>query len=137
MTKFYEDLIYIAMCDTKEVQSLFNNRPATEDDVVVIKYLGEEEKDWERLHILNLHNDHFFEVKHSQNRTVQLPRQEDLQERLLWPVGYLLSQLDGYFRNSCTEEPYVISMEQVLLSFFMKEKYGLIWTGERWEAQRG
>ena len=75
----------------------------------------------------------------TEENLVYLPRQDQLQEMIdepLWQLNFRFIDwlcdipFDGHIRHLhlCFK-----SMEQLWLSFVMKEKFGKMWDGERWK----
>ena len=135
--KWYKDPIYIKMCDCEEIQSIAFKRLQLDGGwlrtsevgmlINAITYNGE---------VFTFHD------------TIWLPRQYQLQ-RILWdndeqqaqPATMLFIMLDGfpsgegidYRKTGNNYYRQFTSMEQLWLSYVMKEKYSKQWDGEKWQ----
>ena len=136
--KWYEDPVYIKMCDCEEIQGgwvlklgdyVFDN---VQSKVIFFSVCKESDKP-----VRDTYG----------SRYIWLPRQDQLQEmvgkfpevfeRFADTMGqndfnYGLEEMGSYdlWETPCT------SMEQLWLAFCMFEKYGKVWSGEEWLAGR-
>lgn len=80
----------------------------------------------------------------SKGHATWLPRQDQLQEMLEFPMGMFndnfwsaLGDLHEYaFTPNIFNEWIPLTMEQLWLAFVMKEKYGKVWDGENWAIDK-
>ncbi len=74
------------------------------------------------------------EEHHRIVKCVWLPRQEDLQKMIDWNDYQLIARFAEFVHHEAGlgSSPYK-SMEQLWLSFWMKEKYNKVWDGENWK----
>ena len=70
----------------------------------------------------------FYQYKHSEN--IWLPRQDQLQE-MVGSFEHCCMRIVQYWDDDTGFE-YCTSMEQLWLAFVMKEKYGKVWSGDKW-----
>jgi len=115
---------YIKMCDCPEIQN--GHKPEFGDyfrliDGVVICESGD----------LSIK----YECDYGSN-PIWLPRQDQLQEMMKYGFKHELDiNLARYFHAWLINKPNQItdaSMEQLWLAFYMHEKHGKIWNGEKW-----
>ena len=133
-----EEELFIKMCDTPEIQGLWNPRigDLALDKVTIVGS--------QILVVINSESCFGIdedlpasEASEYKKRCTWLPRQEDLQEMIfkIWPEFYpqeLASTFCGYCMDEAPES--LTSMKQLWLAFVMKEKYNKVWDGEKWVA---
>ena len=69
-------------------------------------------------------------------RTIRLLRQSQIQEMLGLELGELINGFDSFCNDvlrmyDCSDD-FPNSMEQLWLAFYMHEKHGKVWDGEKW-----
>ena len=68
-----------------------------------------------------------------EEKSIWLPRQDQLQEMLLAERYEEKYDLCSIFAAYLLDKPDIMSMEQLWLAFVMKEKYNKSWNGTDWE----
>jgi len=67
---------------------------------------------------------------HEDKNIIWLPRLDQLVEML---GGYKELKKQKHINNLCMMKNDFNSLEQLFLAYIMKQKYGKIWNGQRWE----
>ena len=117
---------YIKMCDCPEIQDNFPYfMPIKSNEII---YAG---------------NYVFVELDRGSTkwRSICLPRQDQIQEMAggLSPdkTGYSQLLHDFFQFIEFNEIRYIKSFEQLWLAFYMHEKHGKVWDGEKWVKKEG
>ncbi len=143
--KYYEDLIYIQQC-VKATEIQKDWQPTIGDIIyTLIAYEEVQGDDWPCVDIkvgeINIiHNAWRMDDdgKNPKEKTIWLPRQEDLQDMVDYNGGqefHIKFHLDyKYMAWDSTEywQCYATSMTQLWLAFVYKQKYNKVWDGEDW-----
>ncbi len=129
--------IYIKMCGkATEIQGLWD---ADDGDLHLVRTTNRDDTVMERVDMwcAGCNNEFLMsgEVADLINRSVWLPRQDQLQEMeggeglFALVEDFSLSVKNHYVDSN---KPIFKSMEQLWLAFVMNEKYGKTWSGEEW-----
>ena len=136
-TKWYEDPIYIKMCDCPEIQKQatpFEHR---------LDY-GKTQDFWHDIWWTEKIEGQLVNGKpiyNSKSKHTWLPRQDQLQEMARhhkegWYDSREVNNLYLFFdwvKENITTIQDNASMEQLWLAFVMKEKHSKVWDGEKWK----
>ncbi len=133
---------YVKMCEkAQEIQSIFNDRELTSDDVLFISY--DQGKTYKKEKILDLFPKPFIQEDYN-NIVIWLPRQDQLQELMgsyddCLELIYWWKETGKIIIRGDDKEDYWLysssdfnSMEQFLLAAVMFRNYDKIWGGEDW-----
>lgn len=127
---------YIKMCDCPEIQNEevrskgYQLRPPSEGDFYAYKRYGKYK--WQS--VID------YSRKHSMmGHPVYLPRQDQIQEMFgeVANLRHFSGLIEGFFRFSATG--YGVeqkTFEQLWLAFYMYEKRGKVWNGEKWRKKQ-
>jgi len=106
------------------------------------EFIDNPSESWAEPSVCMLSDDRDYGIEHIYEDVIErcwLPRQDQLQEMLLFPCGdfkdNFWSALDDFrdYAFSETFIPYIpTSMEQLWLCYVMKQKYGKAWNGADW-----
>lgn len=117
---------YIKMCKkAEEIQEFWDRHKG---DWYADPFWNNEKQgdDW-NIYVLESDNQYLY-----QPRYTWLPRQDQLQEMMEDATYYKLKNIFSFMINPDHHIPFNISMEQLWLTFIMKERFKKIWNGEEW-----
>ena len=126
MTNWYEDPVYIKMCDCKEIQDIIIKRVISDNGWLRTSAVGLTvnaiAKNGE---VFTLHFDTWLPTQSQLQGMVELSDKEHRGRVLA-----LCEMFNGYCATHTIGE--FTSMEQLWLAFVQKQKWNKVWDGEKW-----
>lgn len=119
---------YVKMCDCPEIQSKWNLEKVFEPHYVCNKRLKTTQS-------INRFGNSRRTLK---KEYTWLPRQDQIQDMMGKDYENTLDMLCDFYAVITVDQPtgfqqmFEVSMEQLWLAFYMYEKHGGIWDGEKW-----
>ena len=120
---------YIKMCDCPEIQEqaqyeIFNYFICVQTGQIRFSHIN----DYDYMKNMNM--------LQKEREYIWLPRQDQIQQMIGLELGELINGFDsfcnGILRMYDCSDDFPNSMEQLWLAFYMHEKHGKIWDGEKW-----
>lgn len=126
---------YFKMSDHPIIQDQFNY----ESGNLVARKTG---KDFKAVFVLADHNKKYIRnmnQRWAEGHYVWMPRQDEIQKMFGYGVAILINDFQEFCELDFKmyEHPEnLLSMEQLWISFYMKEKHQLTWNGEKWQKEK-